>query len=78
VSDGPQVWVVIDSDNFECGGIVSLHWSKEGAAQYAREIVSHEDVICLQETGSRMKLIGPMEWNWTHRTVKIEQAVVRP
>lgn len=73
-----QVWSVIDSDNYECGGIVSLHWSKEGAAEHARDLVAKEDEVCLAKTGERMKLTGPMTWHWNHRTIQVKQAEVRP
>lgn len=75
---GPTIWSVIDSDNFECGGIHSLHWSLEGAVQESLDLVAKEDLVCLAATGKRMALIGPREWAWTHRTICVEVAKVRP
>lgn len=75
---GPVVWSVLDSDNYECGGISSLHWSKEGAMTRAHELVEKEDKIALASTGKRMQLTGPMKWTWEHRTIEVEQAEVRP
>lgn len=73
-----KVWSVVDSDNFECGGIHSLHWSRAGAVEEARKLVGEEDEICMKETGERMKLVGRTTWEWTHRTICVEIAKVLP
>lgn len=78
IANAPAVWSVIDSDNYECGGISSLHWSKEGALQRAHELVKQEDETVLRNTGERMKLTGPMKWAWRHRTIEVAQAEVLP
>jgi hypothetical protein len=75
---GPEIWAVYDHDNYECGGISSLHWSKEGAAARARELVEQEDKFMLRRTGKRMQLVGPLEWTWQHRTIEVRLAEVLP
>lgn len=75
---GPEVWSVIDSDNYECGGIVSLHWSKEGALTEAHRLVSLEDDLLKKQRQKPMKLSGIAEWTSRHRTISVQIAEIQP
>jgi hypothetical protein len=77
MTDKPKVWSVIDSDNYECSGITSLHWSYEGALEVALKIVAHENIL-LERGRKPMEMISKDKWYWQHRTVEIEEATINP
>ena len=78
------IWTVNDSDNCECGGIVSLHYSAEGAIEYAKQLVKREnEALASRKTHDEdypkeMTYRGNNEWYWTHRTISVEEAKVKP
>jgi len=79
------IWAVYDADNFECGGIHSLHWSYEGALSVAKELVSKENQYLAASRGDevprypkQMEQQSADRWYWKHRTIEVKRAEVKP
>lgn len=83
MSDGATVWAVYDADNFECGGISSLHWSYEGAQAAAKVLVAKENTYLashdeIERYPKEMEQLSPDKWYWRHRTIEVAQVKVNP